>query len=86
MGGMGGTPVCIHVSLGLGQSARKQREVTDPHGWVDGPYCAGMWLTPVPLVDIPMDAGPGSDQQVRAEVIGQLAGRQQSILFLLRFQ
>lgn len=58
---MGG---CVHtqsVSLGLGQRARKQHGMTDPHGWVDFPYCAGMWLTPVPLAGVPVDIGPGSD-------------------------
>lgn len=71
------------VSLGLCQWAGEQRGITGPHGWVDFPYCAGIWLIPVPLAGVPVDTGP---EQVRAEVPDWLVGRQQSILFLLSFQ
>lgn len=60
--------------------------------WGDGPswvgvyclHCAGLWLAPVPPAGVPVDAGPGSIQQVRAEVTGWLEGRQHSVLFSLR--
>lgn len=50
-------------NLSVEASGKGLCDVMGLHGWLDCPRCAGTRLSPVPLADIPMDTGPGSDQQ-----------------------
>ena len=61
--------MCV-PNLSVEASGKGLCDVMGLHGWLDCPHCVGTWLSPVPLADIPMDTGPGSDQQAGAEVAG----------------
>ena len=46
---------------------RKQCGVPGLRAWVGWPYSAGTWPTAVLLANVPVDTGPGSDQQARVD-------------------
>ena len=46
--------MCV-PNLSVKASGKGLCDVMGLHGWLDCPHCAGTWLSPVPLADVPMD-------------------------------